>query len=100
MKIRTLVVAFVLAILYPTVSNAEDVIATLNPIGSNAANAPQFTVYKTTWQEARRRKVKCRTYGESCVSKPAMHDASWSYDGLVDNCCPRWICLYPGPTCQ
>ena len=90
MKIYTLVVAFVLAIPYPT--SAEDaVFPTLN--------APQFTVQKTTWQDARHR--KCRRYGESCLSRPAMPHEFWrSYDGLVDNCCVRWLCLYPGPTCQ
>jgi hypothetical protein len=92
-KIRVLVVAFVLT--YPTVSSAEDVIATLNPIG--AANARQFSVSRTTLQEARLR--LCRGYGQSCMSRPAIYPF-WSYDGLVDDCCPRWICLYPGPTCR
>jgi hypothetical protein len=88
MKIRSLVAAFVFAV------------ASLNPFVANAAGTPQFTVYKPTLQIAWPKRAKCKGYGESCMSRPAPHDGLWHYDGLVDNCCSRWICLYPGPTCQ
>ena len=91
MKVHTLILALALAILCPTISNAEEVIATLNPTNSNTTHATEFRVHKPALELARRLKKvpakPCKTFGERCGP-------------TVDDCCLEYVCLNPGPTCQ